>query len=217
MSLALKQSAPAPAPFPTLIQEEKRQFTYADYLKWPEDVRVEIIYGIAHLMAPPLTRHQEISMELSRILAQFLKGKTCKVFAAPFGVRLFPKKDHSDNTVVEPDIVVICDSSKIDERGCNGAPDLVIEILSPSTRKKDKTLKFELYLKAKVREYWVVSPENKEIEVHLLESDSTACYYSTKLYGINDPDDEDKTIIPEIVPVSVLPGLEINTRDIFQE
>jgi len=189
---------------------KKRNFTYADYLKWDESVRAEIITGIAYMIAPPLTNHQAISMELSRIFAQFLKDKSCKAFAAPFGVRLFPKEDKSDDTVVEPDIAVICDSSKLDERGCNGTPDLIIEIASPSTRRKDRTIKRDLYFKAKVREYWIVSPENREIEVHLLDSG-----YAPRLYGINEPNAEDDTKIPEIVPVSVLPGLEIDVNDIF--
>ena len=210
MALALKQAETVPVP-----ASEKRHFTYADYLKWPEDVRAEIIYGVAYMMAPPLTNHQRISMRLSKRFAQFLEGKTCEVFAAPFGVRLFPKQDNSDDTVVEPDLVVICDSSKIDEQGCNGAPDLVIEILSPSTRRKDISIKLELYLKAKVREYWVVSPDNMEITVYVLENDR----YSVKLYGLNDPEphDEHYVVVPDIVPVSVLPGLEIDTKEIFRE
>ena len=211
MPLALKHPETIPSPFP-----EKKHFSYADYLKWPEDLRIEIIHGVAYMMAPPMTNHQEISMRLSVILAQYLKGKTCRVFAAPFGVRLFPKEDKSDDTVVEPDIVVICDSSKIDERGCNGAPDLVVEILSPSTRKKDRVLKRALYLNAKVREYWVVSPEHKEVEVHLLDND-TGLQLSTNLYGVNNPDIHGEILVPEIIPVSVLPGLEIDTKEIFAE
>ena len=148
-------------------------------------------------------------MRLSQRLANFLEGKTCQVFAAPFGVRLFPKEDKADDTVVEPDIVVICDPSKIDERGCNGAPDLVIEILSPSSRRKDRSLKRELYQMAKVCEYWIVSPEDCEIEVHLFENNSI------KLYGINESETPDDTKLPEIVPVFVLAGLEIDVNDIF--
>ena len=212
MPVALKHNETNSVPIP-----KKKDFTYADYLRWPENIHVEIIDGIAYMMAPPNTSHQRVSMELSRIIAQFLKGKTCKVFAAPFGVRLFPKKDKSDKTVVEPDIVVICDPSKIDERGCNGAPDLIIEILSPSTRKKDKSLKLELYTKAKVREYWIVSPEDKDIEVYILDDSllSSKSLNFVRLYGINEPDAIDNTKIPEIVPVSVLPGLEIDTNEIF--
>ena len=205
MSLALKQYEAIPV-------AGKKSFTYADYLRWDEDIRAEIIDGIAYMMAPPNTLHQRISMNLSRLISQFLEGKTCEVYAAPFGVRLFPKDDKSDDNIVEPDISVICDKSKIDEQGCNGAPDFIIEILSSSSRRKDKYIKYELYLKALVREYWVVSPENREIDVHLLENNR----YITRLYGINEHDAVDNTTVPEVVPVSVLPGLEIDVRDIFK-
>jgi Uma2 family endonuclease len=119
------------------LTQEKQSYTYADYLEWDENVRAEIINGKIYMMSPPLTMHQRISMRLSTQIANFLKGKPCEVFAAPFGVRLFPKEDKTDDTVVEPDIAVVCDSSKLDERGCNGAPDLVIEIISPSTVSHD--------------------------------------------------------------------------------
>ena len=187
----------------------KKSFNYNDYLHWPDDVRAEIIYGVAYMMGQPSTSHQRVSMQLSLILASFLKGKTCQVFAAPFGVRLFPKEDKTDDTVVEPDIVVICDSSKIDDQGCNGAPDLVIEILSPSTRRKDRTLKRDLYQKAGVREYWIMSPDEKEIEVHLFETKTI------KNYGKNEQETPEDSKLPEIAPVSVLPGLEIDVNDIF--
>ena len=186
----------------------KKSFTYKDYLNWPEDVRAEIIHGVAYMMGQPSTSHQRVSRKLFVKLANFLEGKTCEPFIAPFGVRLFPKEDRTDDTVVKPDIIVVCDPSKIDERGCNGAPDLVIEILSPSTKRKDKYLKRELYQKAGVREYWMVSTDDSEITVHLFETNST------KVYGANEemPDD---TKLPEIVPVHVLPGLEINVKDVF--
>ena len=187
----------------------KKNFTYNDYLNWPQDVRAEIISGVAYMMGQPSTSHQRVSMRLSQLYANFLKGKTCEVFAAPFGVRLFPKEDKTDDTVVEPDIVVVCDSSKIDERGCNGAPDLVIEILSPSSRRKDRSLKRELYQKAKVREYWIVSPDDSEIEVHIFENNSI------KYYGKNEPETPDDSRLPEIVPGFVLPGLEIDVNDVF--
>ena len=105
--------------------EEKEHYTYADYLEWDENVRAEIINGTVYMMSPPLTIHQRISMRLSQRIAQYLEGKTCEVFAAPFGVRLFPLEDKSDDTVVEPDIVVVCEPSRIDERGCNGAPEII--------------------------------------------------------------------------------------------
>ena len=191
--------------------ELKEYYTYADYLEWDEDVRAEIIYGSVYMMSPPLTVHQRISMRLSRIFSQFLQGKTCEVFAAPFGVRLFPREDKSDDTVVEPDIVVICAPGKIDVRGCKGPPDLIIEILSPSNTRKERLIKFDLYLKARVREYWIVSPETQEVEVHVLDNGR----YFTQGYGLNEPDVKDDERIQEIIPVTVLPGLEIDVKDIF--
>jgi Uma2 family endonuclease len=194
------------------LKQYDEQYTYADYLEWDDDVRAELIYGTVYMMSPPLTVHQRILSRLHLKLASFLEGKTCEVFVAPFGVRLFPKEDLSDDTVVEPDIVVICDPSKIDERGCNGAPDLVIEILSPSNHRHDRLRKFNLYLDAKVREYWVVSPETKEVEVHVFENGR----YFTRIYGIIEPDDKEKEMLPEVIPVSVLPGLEIDVKDVFR-
>ena len=204
MSLAINQNHALNSLFTV-----KKDFTYNDYLHWPDDLRAEIIYGVAYMMSPPLTSHQRVNGRLFNTLSSFLKGKTCEAFIAPFGVRLFPNEDKTDNTVVEPDIVVVCDPSKIDERGCNGAPDLIIEILSPSSRRKDRSLKRELYQKAKVREYWIVSPEDCEIEVHLFESNSI------KFYGMNESETPDDTKLPEIAPVFVLSGLEINVNDIF--
>jgi Uma2 family endonuclease len=186
--------------------EEKDHYTYSDYMEWDEDVRAEIINGYIYMMSPPLTIHQRIAGRLLVKLANFLEGKTCEAFIAPFGVRLFPKEDKSDDTVVEPDITVVCDPLKIDDHGCNGPPDLIIEILSPSTRQKDRMIKLNLYQKAMVREYWIVFPENKEIEVHILEEGR----YNTQVYGVKEDDD-----IPEIIPVTVLPGLTIDTKNIF--
>ncbi|GHV72004.1 hypothetical protein AGMMS49928_26830 [Spirochaetia bacterium] len=192
--------------------EDKEQYTYADYLDWDEDFRAEIIDGVVYEMAPPITIHQRLVGRLYIKLANFLEGKTCETFVAPFGVRLFPKKDRSDTTVVEPDIIVVCDPGKIDEQGCNGAPDLVIEILSPSTARKDRLIKFNAYRDAKVREFWIVSPEEKGIETYIFDEGR----YFAQTYGINEPDTPENEQVPEIVPVSVLPGLEIDVKDIFR-
>ena len=192
--------------------KEKEHYCYADYLEWDDDVRSELIHGNVYMMSPPLTLHQRISRQLFMKFANFLDGKTCEVFVAPFGVRLFPLEDKSDDTVVEPDIIVVCDSSKIDERGCNGAPDLIIEILSPSNRPKERLIKFNLYLEAKVPEYWIVYPENKEIEVNLFDQGR----YFHRIYGINESDAKKEDLVKEIIPVTVLSGLEIDTKDIFK-
>ena len=154
------------------LPAEKKRYTFADVLTWEENERIEIINGEAFMMAPPSSYHQRISMELSRQLANYLDGKRCDVFSAPFGVRLFERDGDSPedvDTMVEPDISVVCDPSKIDKRGCKGAPDLVIEILSPSTRRHDIRTKTNLYQRAGVREYWIVSPEENMVQVFLLE------------------------------------------------
>ena len=180
--------------------KEEVHYTYADVLEWHESVRAEIIGGDIFMMAPPTTEHQEISREIFVRLCNFLRGKTCSAYAAPFGVRLFPKKDLSDDTLVEPDIVVVCDKSKIDKRGCNGAPDMVVEILSPSSARNDQMVKFRLYQRAGVKEYWIVDGENRVVHVHILRDGN----YITAVY---DESDE--------VPVSVLPGCVIPLKEVF--
>lgn len=153
-----------------LAKEER--YTYADYLEWDENERIELIYGTPVMMAPPSRRHQEISGELYRQLANFLEGKKCRVYAAPFGVRLFEgaeDRPEDVDTVVEPDVTVVCDHSKLDDQGCKGAPELVIEILSPSTQRHDRLTKLNLYQRAGVGEYWIVNPEDRTVQVMLLK------------------------------------------------
>ena len=150
--------------------EKQERFTFADYLTWDEDERIEIIDGKFFLMAPPSSRHQEIAAELTRQFGNYLEGKTCKVYPAPFGVRLFERDGDTPediDTMVEPDLSVVCDRSKIDRHGCKGAPDLVIEILSPSTQRHDRLVKLNLYQRAGVREYWIVDPDTQTVQVML--------------------------------------------------
>ncbi len=154
------------------LPAENKSYTFADYLTWSEDEHIELIDGEAVMMAPPSTAHQLISGELFRQLANFLEGKKCLAIPAPFAVRLFEDEDDTPadvQTVVEPDISVICNRNKLDDHGCKGAPDMVIEILSPSTRRHDRMVKLNLYQRAGVREYWIVSPEVQTVEVLLLE------------------------------------------------
>jgi len=134
----------------------KNSFTYKDYLSWDDNVRVELLDGIVYMMSSPSIWHQDTAGNLYAQLHNFLKGKPCRVFIAPCDVRPFPKDDLSDNTVVQPDILVVCDESKIGENGINGVPDFIIEIESPGSRGKDLIDKKELYEKAGVKEYWVV-------------------------------------------------------------
>lgn len=140
-------------------------YTYADYLTWQFDQAVELIKGKILPMAEPSRRHQQISRDLNGTLFNFFKKNPCEFYAAPFDVRLFDKrksvKANKDvYSVVQPDICVICDESKLDTRGCLGAPDLVIEILSPGNSKKEMRLKKLLYEENAVREYWIVDPEH---------------------------------------------------------
>lgn len=146
--------------------------TYADYASWPEDERWEIIDGIAYAMAPAPSRlHQEVVLELARQIANALLGKPCQVYIAPFDVRL-PRPGESDDqieNVVQPDVSVICDPSKLDDRGCRGAPDWVIEVLSPQTAAHDQIVKRDLYERHGVQEFWLIHPGDQLAMVYLLE------------------------------------------------
>ncbi|MEM6963841.1 MAG: Uma2 family endonuclease [Bacteroidota bacterium] len=150
-----------------------KRYTYADYLTWQFDEMVELIRGKVFRRSPaPNRHHQEISSNLHGLIWSYLHGKPCRIFAAPFDVRLPlpPKKQKGEkiDTVVQPDISVICDPSKLDNQGCNGAPDWIIEILSPATSSKDLTEKFDIYQNAGVQEYWVVFPFEQTITVYIL-------------------------------------------------
>ena len=141
------------------LPAENKRYTFADVLTWDESERIEIINGEAFMMAPPSRVHQEISVAIA-----------AQVYPAPFGVRLFEQdgaRPEDVDTMVEPDISVVCDSDKLDDHGCKGAPDLIIEILSPSTQRHDRLVKLGLYQRAGVREYWTVNPEDKTVQVML--------------------------------------------------
>ncbi len=157
------------------LPAEKERYTFADALAWDDGERAELIDGEIYLMAPAPSRpHQKVSGEIFRQLANYLEGKKCEAYSAPFDVRLFEQDGDAPedvDTVVEPDITVVCDPSRLDDRGCKGAPDMVVEILSPSTRRHDRLVKLNLYQRAGVREYWIVSPEEQAVEVFLLSGD----------------------------------------------
>jgi Uma2 family endonuclease len=154
------------------LPAEKERYTFADVLTWPDDERAELIDGEVVMMAPPTTTHQLISGEIFRQLANYLEGKKCRAIPAPFAVRLFEKDGEAPediDTVVEPDISIVCDTSKLDKHGCKGAPDMVVEILSPSTQRHDRLVKLSLYQRAGVREYWIVNPEDQTVQVMLMD------------------------------------------------
>lgn len=150
--------------------DSSKIYTYADYLTWQFKERVELIKGKIMAMSPaPSSNHQRVSYNLAGLFYQDFKGNPCQVFTAPFDVRL-SKGEQEVYTVVQPDLCIICDESKLDSRGCVGAPDLVVEILSPGNSKKEMSDKFELYEEAGVLEYWVIRPEAKEINIFLLQA-----------------------------------------------
>ncbi len=148
-------------------------FTYADYLAWPKDERWELIDGEAYAMAGPTLAHQTVVGELFIEIGSFLRGKPCRVFVAPFDVRLPRGKEADDDitTVLQPDILVVCDPDKLDQRGVRGAPDWVIEVLSPSTAAKDQIQKLAVYERAGVREVWLVHPTDRVVSVYMLNAD----------------------------------------------
>lgn len=182
-------------------------YTYADYLKWDLPEMVELIRGKVYKMSPaPTSRHQTIVVNLVTEIKAFLKKQKCKVFVAPFDVRL-PRKGKANediSTVVQPDICVICDPIKIDKRGCLGAPDWVIEILSKHTSSKDLNEKFEVYEEAGVKEYWVVHPGEQTVLVYTLNDRG-------KYEGILKP-----YVRTDKVQPKTLPGLTIDLTEIFE-
>ncbi len=172
--------------------------TYADYLQWPEDVRYELIDGVAYLMSPgPDRAHQEVAGEIYRQLANALDGRPCRAYIAPLDVRL-PKAGESDElatTVVQPDVMAVCQTERLDRRGVRGAPEFVVEVLSPSTASHDQVRKLRAYERAGVREYWLVHPTDRVITVYRLDGD---------VYG--KPDVQE---LAGMTDVSVLPGVTI--------
>ena len=182
---------------PRAFQKEK-EYTYADYITWDDDVRYELIDGVAYAMAPPSEAHQTVLGELFLQFATYLKGKKCKVLFAPFDVRLNAFKKDTD--VFQPDLLVVCDRTKLDGKALLGAPDLAIEVLSPSTAQHDKIKKFNKYLEAGVREYWIVDPVHKIVEVFILEEGR----YTLKTYAETD-----------VVTTVVLEDCKINLTDVF--
>jgi len=149
---------------------ENRRYTYADYLSWEGPERYQLLYGEAFMMAAPSMAHQAILMEMSLQFGNWLRGKPCRVFAAPLDVRLFPEDDNSDDTVVQPDLLVVCDRGKFSKGAVKGAPDLAVEIVSPSAPVTVDILKMGAYLKAGVREYWLIEPEQRLVQVHVYEN-----------------------------------------------
>ena len=183
----------------------EKRFTYGDYCTWPEDERWELIEGVPFDMTPaPSRQHSTISGSFFNQLYNFFSRKPCEVHDAPFDVRLPRNREPDDEveTVVQPDILVVCDEKKLDDKGCRGAPDLVVEILSPSTASKDNIQKRRLYEKHGVKEYWLISPTDRIVTVYRLESTG----------GFGRPDVFSDT---DIIKVELFPGLEIDMVKVF--
>ena len=184
-----------------------KQYSYADYLTWQFKERVELIRGWISKMSPaPSTGHQSISSVFQGEIYSYLKKSTCKLFAAPFDVRLIDSKKSKNNqqvvTVVQPDICVICNEKKLDERGCVGAPDLIIEIVSPGNSKKEMKTKHELYEENGVREYWIANPLEKNIMLYVLKAKK---YHLKKIYFDDDT-----------IESVLFKGLVIDLKEIFK-
>jgi len=153
----------------------KGSYTYADYLLWQFQERVELIKGKIFKMSPAPSRgHQKVSLKLTRELDKVFINHNCELYIAPFDVRLVNfKKSSAENqifTVVQPDLCVVCDLEKLDEKGCLGSPDLIIEIVSKGNSKKDLTIKYDLYEENGVQEYWIVNPSEKDVHIYTLSN-----------------------------------------------
>ena len=168
-------------------EQVHQKYSYADYAQWPEDERWELIDGVPYAMTAPQRLHQDIVFELGGQVRNYLQGKPCKGYTAPFDVRL-PRQDEADakvETVVQPDLSVICDPSKLDKQGCRGAPDWIVEVLSPSTALKDMDSKRSLYQRHGVQEYWIIHPEDRWILVYTL--DAQGRYGQPGVFGMDEP------------------------------
>ena len=183
-------------------------YSYADYINWTFDEAIELIKGKISLMSPaPSVNHQRISMKFSYILFKFFITKKCRVYAAPFDVRLYDRKksilaSQDIHTVVQPDLCVICDLNKLDQQGCNGAPDWIIEILSKGNSKKEMQTKYQLYQESGVTEYWLVYPYEQAIHQFVLNEQGV---YQLKSMSADD----------DILNSAIFPDLSIDLSDIF--
>jgi Uma2 family endonuclease len=183
-------------------------YSYADYLTWKFEQTVELIKGKIMPMSAPSRKHQDISRELNGHFYTHLKKHTCKFYAAPFDVRLYDKRKSAKAnkdvfSVVQPDICIICDREKLDDKGCFGAPDLVVEILSPGNSLKEMKTKKLLYEENDILEYWIFDPEHETVfQFHLTESG----VYSPATIYVNE----------DILDCIIFPDLKINLKEVFK-
>lgn len=187
------------------LPKEAARYSWSDYLAWPGDERYELIEGIAYAMSPaPRRRHQETSRAIFRQVDSLLAEKPCEAYFAPFDVKLSADEDDDAPTVVQPDITVTCDRTKLTEQGMSGAPDLVIEIVSPDSGLIDRRRKFDLYERFGVTEYWIVDQDEKVVEVYRLGDDGT--YRRVSAFGPEDT-----------VTAKAVPELFVSLAEVFAE
>lgn len=180
-----------------------KSYTYADYLTWQFQERVELILGKIFMMSPaPSSRHQYVISVIQGTIFNYLKGKSCRVFPSPFDVILQLNGD--SNTVIQPDVTVVCDPSKLTEKGCTGAPDLVVEVLSKSSVARDLHEKYNICEQAGIKEYWIVHPTEKTLMVFYLNEEGK--YVPTKPLTTGD-----------VVQSKVLPGLSLDLNEVFED
>jgi Uma2 family endonuclease len=194
-----KEDVKAEEPF-----TEYGRYSYADYLTWEIDGMVELIKGkVFRQVAAPSMRHQKISFIIAGKLYEFLKDKKCQGFSAPFDVRLPVRSTKNEEilTVVQPDLCVVCGPEKLDDAGCIGAPDLVIEILSPGNNKKELQYKYEVYEESGVKEYWIIQPEMENLMVYTLQEGK---YVASRLFTHGD-----------VVKSTCIEGLELDLEEVF--
>ncbi len=182
-------------------------YTYADYLTWKFEETVELIKGKIYRMAAPIRYHQGVSRQLNGKFFNYFDDKACKFYAAPFDVRLYnrQKSERANKniySVIQPDVCVVCDLTKLDRNGCLGAPDLMVEILSPGNSKKEMRTKYALYEESGVREYWIVSPEHEYIAQHILQANGK---YAPPQYFFKD----------DAMPCAIFPDLILELEKVF--
>lgn len=182
-------------------------YTYADYLKWTIDERLELIKGKIFRMSPaPNRKHQHYTGHIFFELKKFLQRKSCEVFIAPFDVRL-PRKSKEDKdiiTVVQPDVCVVCDPAKLDDKGCIGAPDIVVEVLSPGNSKKELRNKYEVYEESGVKEYWILSTQQENFFVYRLNEEGK--FVPSRLMTDGD-----------VYETPILPGFVLDIGELFSD
>ena len=178
------------------MQPQPESLTLEQYEALPEDLRVEVFDGVVYDMASPSQEHQTISMELSTVLNTYIRGKkgSCRVFHAPFDVKL----SEQPLTIVQPDLMIVCDKDKLDGKRCNGAPDFIIEIVSPGNPADDYIRKLYYYKNAGVREYWIVDPRRKNVTINFFEGNTLNVQYS----------------FDSVIKVNIYDDLYINFSDI---